>query len=991
MDSTGPKQRTHEPHEPVAARFPFDAPLPGAASPETVIKLERRGRSGSSSGSLGSSASSQATGIPHTGSSLWSRLFPSDIEESGALPLSPEGARLDHFAIEQRIGTGGMGAVFRAMDERLERVVALKVLAPAQARDEGAVRRFHNEARAAARLDHDNIARVHYIGEDRGLHFIAFEYVTGTNLRDLIRDHGRLQPAEAVNYVLQIAMALNHTSAAGVVHRDIKPSNIIITPSGRAKLVDLGLARKVNTDAAGDLTMAGTTLGTFDYISPEQAKDPRKVDVRSDIYSLGCTLYHMLAGEPPYPEGTVLQKLLDHQGKDPPEPALKNPHVGPELSAVVRTMMASDPRRRFQSAEELIRSLMHVAGTLGLRGLHPEGMVWTVPPRHTTTFWERNLGWMATAAALVLIAILVERWPTAASPTGDDLVRRSADADEQEREMLPGPRRTVAGELAAADSTGHDFSASANDGDGAADGARPELVPDNTDQELAGSRGPEPSSNDAGAGPIPDMPPIFGNDQALQPLTSIPRPTTVLDERPNGSASARPEPPPAPIAATTPETRTAADSAGGTGAPSPPPAVPMVNMDDRPFVVLSSEGDVPRPTLEAACADARDGSTIELRYDGARPGRSELPLRITNKSLTIRAGTKPGGERYRPLVEFAVDAAAGDGWGTRMITLGEASLELVNVDLVVRVRDGVPLRGDERWTLASLIGSGELRMHGVTVTLVNPSAQPAALVEMRPGTSADMPRMKMMNVGGMDTGAGPSFVVDVSRSLIRGTCDVLFVEHTLPARFELRQSVVSVDGTLLRSLGSLDMPERDRELELQLSHVTALVGDGLLRFESGDLPYELLPVDVASARNNIFASGVAGVPLVAMRGDTSGDAFRELLRWSGARNFYDGFEAFWSIESQLGLRSAEASSFDDWTRYWARGEATSEVDAVGGGIAWREDWRSLEASEVEPSDVALDRQVVSNPAIAAATDEGDVGADLSQIPPAPRLNPAAGE
>jgi serine/threonine-protein kinase len=112
---------------------------------------------------------------------------------------------------------------------------------------------------------------------------------------------------------MQLAAALSHTAAAGVIHRDIKPSNVLITPQGRAKLVDLGLARKESADASAELTVAGTTLGTFDYISPEQAKDPRSVDVRSDIYSLGCTLYHMLTGEPPYPEGTVLQKLLDQR------------------------------------------------------------------------------------------------------------------------------------------------------------------------------------------------------------------------------------------------------------------------------------------------------------------------------------------------------------------------------------------------------------------------------------------------------------------------------------------------------------------------------------------------------------------------------------------------------------------------------------------------------------------------------------------------------
>src|SRR5690606_11588454 len=278
-------------------------------------------------------------------SSIWRRLFPVDDDPSGQMePDAAAGCELGHFLIEERIGSGGMGAVFRALDTRLQRVVALKVLAPSQSGDRAAVLRFQNEARAAARLDHENIARVYYFGEDRGLHFIAFEYVTGQNVRDLIARTGRLPVADAVNYTMQIAAALRHTAAAGVVHRDIKPSNIIIAPNGRAKLVDLGLARKLTSDSVGDLTVVGTTLGTFDYISPEQARDPRSVDVRSDIYSLGCTLYHMLTGGPPYSSGTVLQKLLDHQQGMAPDPRLSNPAVPPALSAICRKMMAGDPR-----------------------------------------------------------------------------------------------------------------------------------------------------------------------------------------------------------------------------------------------------------------------------------------------------------------------------------------------------------------------------------------------------------------------------------------------------------------------------------------------------------------------------------------------------------------------------------------------------------------------------------------------------------------------
>src|SRR5439155_18212446 len=144
---------------------------------------------------------------------------------------------------------------------------------PEMAVDPDNVLRFHQEARAAAKLDHENIARVFFCGEDQRLHFIAFEFVEGENLRTILERRGRLPVAEALNYVIQVAAGLAHASARGVVHRDVKPSNIIITPSGRAKLVDMGLARTMERDNA-ELTQSGVTLGTFDYISPEQALEP---------------------------------------------------------------------------------------------------------------------------------------------------------------------------------------------------------------------------------------------------------------------------------------------------------------------------------------------------------------------------------------------------------------------------------------------------------------------------------------------------------------------------------------------------------------------------------------------------------------------------------------------------------------------------------------------------------------------------------------------
>jgi serine/threonine protein kinase len=269
------------------------------------------------------------------------------------------GRRLAHFELEEPIGVGGMAAVIRARDTQLDRVVALKILPPQSAADPDQVRRFEREARAAARLDHENIARVYYCGEDQGLHFIAFEYVEGENLRDMIARRGRIPVPEATQYVLQVARGLAHAAERGVVHRDIKPSNIIVTASGVVKLIDMGLARTLEPSAA-ELTQSGATLGTFDYISPEQALDPRLADTRSDIYSLGCTFYHMLTGRPPTPEGTAARKLHFHQNERPVDPRYYNPEIPRELVLILGRMLAKEPHKRYQHPQELVEDLQTV-------------------------------------------------------------------------------------------------------------------------------------------------------------------------------------------------------------------------------------------------------------------------------------------------------------------------------------------------------------------------------------------------------------------------------------------------------------------------------------------------------------------------------------------------------------------------------------------------------------------------------------------------------
>lgn len=313
---------------------------------------------------------------------------------------SLQGKKLGHFELIEPIGVGGMAAVIRAQDLQLGRIVALKILPPEMAVDPENINRFKQEARAAAKLDHENIARVYYCGEDQGLHFIAFEYVEGTDLRTMLNRHGPLKPSQAIKYMLQVASGLAHAASRGVVHRDIKPSNIIITPEGRAKIVDMGLARS----ADGGITQSGVTLGTFDYISPEQAIEPRSADVRSDIYSLGCTFYHLLTGHPPVPEGTAAKKLHYHQHVAPVDPRELNPSIPDELVAVLSRMMAKDPRDRYQRPEELIQHLLAVAQKLHLPADGSQESVIFVDAPIPQSF--RGSPWLTAVAAVATVAVI---------------------------------------------------------------------------------------------------------------------------------------------------------------------------------------------------------------------------------------------------------------------------------------------------------------------------------------------------------------------------------------------------------------------------------------------------------------------------------------------------------------------------------------------------------------------------------------------------------
>jgi serine/threonine-protein kinase len=266
------------------------------------------------------------------------------------------------YQVGERIGAGGMGAVYKARHLDLGREVALKVLPTELVSRPEMLERFRQEAKHAAKLRHEHIVTLFEIGQGNGVHFLAMEYVPGFNLHEYIDSKGRIDPEEARNLIIQATQALKLAHKEGIVHRDIKPSNFLLTlKEGKqfVKLADFGLARTVNEEDY-KLTRPGTTVGSVDYISPEQARDSRAADIRSDIYSLGCTLYHMLAGRPPFNEGDMTARLLKHVEAKPTDVRELNPKVSPGLALVLDRMLAKKPADRQQTPQELLKDLERV-------------------------------------------------------------------------------------------------------------------------------------------------------------------------------------------------------------------------------------------------------------------------------------------------------------------------------------------------------------------------------------------------------------------------------------------------------------------------------------------------------------------------------------------------------------------------------------------------------------------------------------------------------
>lgn len=332
-----------------------------------------------------------------------------DEPAEGSVRMSCE---LGQYRLIEKIGQGGMGSVYRAVHQKLKKQFAVKVLPPHRMRDPRAIARFHREMEAVGRLDHANIVRATDAGEFKGVHYLVMELVDGIDLARLLQAHGPLPLADACELTRQAAAGLQSAHESQLVHRDIKPSNLLLADSGQVKILDLGLARLTIPDdeeSNPELSQTGLVMGTPDYMAPEQWSSCHETDIRSDLYSLGCTLYALLVGRPPFQtreHDSKTKKMAAHL-RDAPQPITQLRRDLPSsVSAIVEKLLSKEPGQRYQTPLELQQELARYCGGADLKSLARTGTAaYRGKPIARAPVRKPRRWWLVGAVGVAVIAI----------------------------------------------------------------------------------------------------------------------------------------------------------------------------------------------------------------------------------------------------------------------------------------------------------------------------------------------------------------------------------------------------------------------------------------------------------------------------------------------------------------------------------------------------------------------------------------------------------
>lgn len=775
------------------------------------------------------------------------------------------GHQLDHFYLENLIGGGGMGAVFRARDTRLDRIVAIKVI-PRVGDDAELQRRFRNEAQSAARLDHPNIARVYDVGQHGGWHYIVFEYIDGINLRDLVHRDGVLSIDDAVYYTRQVAEALDHAHRRGVVHRDIKPSNVLITTTGQAKLVDMGLARAQQLEMSEDMTASGVTLGTFDYISPEQARDPRDADVRSDIYSLGCTLYFSLTGRAPYPSGTVLQKLLSHGSSPPPDPRRVRKELSSNLVAVLHKMLAKQPNDRYRRPLDLISDLYQLAELERLPRSLSAGSIAIAPTNRFARLLEYHLPWVIA----VLLLFLSAGWMQLLSSASSDL----------ELTTIP-PRAEQPANTSDTGSVSQDSGSSGS----STTPQRPAASQTNTaaEKESFNNTQPAPTTSDvtsqSNAIQNSDSESSLPSDElaALGPSVISPTPRGLGTSVTNSSAI--------PVRG-----NESADNVSGAGSSDTSPTSPVAKQKRVIRVLAESDFDdaldIPEDRLvveslvEAFEVAKRDNELTIIEVQGTVSIGDHIKL--PRKGLTIR------GVSESSVLDFGVWVPS-DSENPWLFDLDNYNLDLENLHIVWQIPSMAMTTG----SIFRMAGGNTIRLSSCTITIDDPDlgATANAFVyspdDRAASLESNLPQPTIaQSVSPSTAGMSKLVAIQLKNCVVRGGMSLLNLQQSGLMELKWDNGLLCIDGSMVRTTGAANIGEfSSARARIIMNDVTAVMGKSLIRVElEGGLDQ---PISVDREANRCVFSWPSSEPLIGVDGVSPDISEDRLLTFRGSDNHYD--------------------------------------------------------------------------------------------------------
>jgi serine/threonine-protein kinase len=811
------------------------------------------------------------------------------------------GRTIGSYRIIGPVGSGGMSTVFRAVHPQTGHEVALKVLLGSLSRNSTLLQRFLREARSAETLEHPNVVTIYDRGVDRGRHYLVLEYVRGGDFHEYIQRNGPLGAAEALTVIRGVADGLRHAAARGLIHRDIKPSNILRKPTGEPKIIDLGLALQSQFEDER-VTREGTTVGTVDYMSPEQARDSRATSIHSDMYSLGCTFYYLLAGVPPYPGGDITEKLTRHARAPAPDIRDLRPDIPPAVAGILLRLMAKRPEDRYPDYDALIaaldearpgitedggavalmpleddekESLPWPPQEVGARGKAPS-VDWPPAPDDADPLPVESLGEMSLE--LTDERDPGERWAeedkAAPLPRSGRMGAKDDSAELTESDLAgeplapPSRRRMVAWALATAGVAtlavvlviGLHLTLGRP---GASDGAIEE-APDVDQVADLPIGAPSPRRR-----PGPARGPTGGPGQGTKAPAGITKPRPAPPPKWEEPEDKDPIPgDPGPLQAVTADLRRELPEWTQVSNPTRP---------DDPTVVVrrfpdETDGPLTERTLHAAL-DRYQGGVVELADAG--------PFLVDDLSMSGESRTIRARRGYRPIIRILRSRNEAALERTAFVALGRKNLTVEGIDLIVEASE---LSGHQK----ALFGcaGGNLTLRDCTITVLNPKGLRFALVSQEP----TKPQPK-------DPGPRPSRIW-LKRALVRGSAFTLAELGGGPTDLVLDGTTILLGGAKPAPVISVKSGDAEWEQRVFLSGVLLACPGPVIACDlpkgttGGGKPLAFRAY--GSALGRLQGPGIASI-VTATDGDAEAG---RLIAWAGDRNLYAGWRGFFARGDQ---------------------------------------------------------------------------------------------